>query len=540
MMKKSPKRERFETLLFSLSDDGVELRNQMRGRIRLITWAALSATVFFLALFGVIGKSNFMMFAAIIAAMSALKYLPLMSVSYNLARKMAAQYLDDVYELNDEDLAADFLEEVTFGYGSEKITIKEGKISEKDERSPLILIGGPGIIQVNLDSAALLEKVNGEPEVIYPRSKPWNLGRFERIREIGKYDEVGKREYAIINLRDQFASNIVVKSRTKDGIPIEAHDVKAIFSVARKDKEERATIQGEAYNFDEDAVKSLVYNQTTITPEPSSAAGVAFPWNVTAIPLIMSELERIITSHTLSEILASISQKEINAVSDNEQSIAQMRVELTGGQPDLDKKKKSAAPSFKSRSMITAQFFEKAFTEKAAAMGVYVEWIDVGTWKLLNEQILEKHKDALTLSRENAKRRGAVERLKKQHESKEFLRLVEGVVVANYAARGGLSKETISFKELNDLLKGNPELANNPHFMRQYDQFRDPSKKGAVSISHEILKAFRKELLAGKTLIQNDNKISEEDKQRDLDNIEKALRNINALVPAAHWVKKTA
>ena len=165
-------------------------------------------------------------------------------VVYSLSRKMAARYLDDVYELHDEDLASDFLEEVTFGYGHEKITINEGRISEKDEKSPLILIGGPGSIQVNLDSVALLEKVDGEPKVIYPRNEPWKLGRFERIREIGKHDELGKREYAIINLRDQFVSGLSVKSRTKDGIPIEAQDIKVMFSILRRQQTEDDKVQG--------------------------------------------------------------------------------------------------------------------------------------------------------------------------------------------------------------------------------------------------------------------------------------------------------
>ncbi len=123
---------------------------------------------------------------AVVIGMSFIKYIPLLMVVYSLARVMAARYLDDVYELHDEDLASAFLEEVTFGYGREKITINEGRISEEDEQSPLILIGGPGMIQVNLDSIALLETVTGEPEVIYPRSDPWKMGRFERIREIGR------------------------------------------------------------------------------------------------------------------------------------------------------------------------------------------------------------------------------------------------------------------------------------------------------------------------------------------------------------------
>ncbi len=540
-MKKSLKREQFEAALFSLSDAGVKFRNEWRGKVRLGIWAALSLSVMGLAIVSVvIGKANYTIITiGILAAMSALKYLPMMSAVYSLAQEMAANYLDDVYELNDEELAADFLEEVTFGYGREKITIKEGAISERDERSPLILIGGPGVIQVNLDSVALLEKINGDPTVIYPRSQPWKLGRFERIREIGKYDEVGKREYAIVNLRDQFADNIVVKSRTKDGIPIEARDVKAIFSILRRQESERATVQGEAYLFDERAMQNLIYNQTSIAPEPSSAAGVPFPWNTTAIPLIMSELERIITSHTLSEILASVGQKEVNTVSANEQTIAQMRVELTGQQTKFNPKTATSAPNFKSRSMITAQFFEKDFIEKAAALGVSIEWIDVGIWNLPNALILDKHKEAWALSRENAKKRGAVERSKKQHENKEVLRLIDSVIVANHASRNG-PKETSSLKEFEELLKAKPELAANKNFMRQFNQFRDPSKKSAVGVAHEILKAFRKELLSGKTLIENDNKIPEEDKKRDLENIETALHNINALIPlpSAHWIKK--
>ena len=274
--------------------------------------------------------------------MSFVKYIPLIMVVYSLARKMAARYLDDVYELHDEELASNFLEEVTFGYGHEKITINEGRISEKDEKSPLILIGGPGSIQVNLDSVALLEKVNGEPKVIYPRNESWKLGRFERIREIGQNDEVGKREYAIINLRDQFVSGLSVKSRTKDGIPIEAQGIKVIFSILRRQQTKADKVDGDAYLFDERAVQALVYNQTIITPEPSTPSGITFPWDTTVIPLVISELEELIMSHNLGEILASISQEELDTAFSNDQTIAQMRVEMTGQQVKVGARREAA------------------------------------------------------------------------------------------------------------------------------------------------------------------------------------------------------
>src|SRR5258706_15726036 len=118
----------------------------------MAVWLVLSGFTMILTLFGVQERLH----VAILIIMSLLKYIPLLMVVYSLSRMMAARYLDDVYELNDENLASGFLEEVTFGYGRESITINEGKISEEDERSPVILIGGHRSGQGNLDSDALL------------------------------------------------------------------------------------------------------------------------------------------------------------------------------------------------------------------------------------------------------------------------------------------------------------------------------------------------------------------------------------------------
>ena len=164
-MKRQMQRDEFSSLIFGLTNESVEFRNKWRGLIGMAAWLILSglSMIFMLLGTGAQGQTNI----AIIIGMSLVKYIPLLMVVYNLARFMAARYLDDVYELNDEDLASDFLEEVTFGYGRQQITINEGRISEQDEQSPLILIGGPGEIQVNLDSITVLEKVTGDPEVIY-------------------------------------------------------------------------------------------------------------------------------------------------------------------------------------------------------------------------------------------------------------------------------------------------------------------------------------------------------------------------------------
>ncbi len=518
--------EHFKTRLFSLSDEGVELRNTWRGRLGFAAWFILS--FFCMVVMLLASNPKNWSSVAIIAGMSFVKYIPLLMVVYSLARIMSARYLDDIYELHDEELASDFLEEVTFGYGHERITIKDGRISEKDEESPLILIGGPGSIQVNLDNIALLEKVNGEPEVIYPRNDPWKLGRFERIREIGKHDEAGKREYAIINLRDQFVSGLSVKSRTKDGIPIEVQGIKVMFSILRRQQvgfEEK--VQDDAHSFDERAVQALVYNQTIITPVPSAPSGITFPWDTTIIPLVISEFEELIVSHTLSEILASISQKEVDNAFNNDQTIAQLRLEMTGQQTAAGMRKDPSVPKFESRSKITAQFFEKNFKEKAAKIGVSVEWIDIGTWQLPSTLILDKHKEAWNLSRENAKKRSELERSRKKNEMEEILKLVDNVVVRNFDKKAEFRK--LSNEELSKLMDTNPEAAlEYKHQLQKYQQ--GSQKKNPRVVAQEMLNAFRVELRAGRLLIENENKPLAE-KQGDLARIDKALNDISHLTP---------
>jgi hypothetical protein len=534
-MRKSFQNIEIPSLLFGLNDRSVNFRNTWRFFLGAIVWVALSSFAISLTILTLSART--LPNVTVIAGLSFIKYGALLLVVYTLAKKMAAHYLDDIYELHNEKLSSDFLEEVIFGDGSEKIIINEGKITEKDERSPLILIGGPGSIQVNLDSVALVEKVNGEPKVIYPQSESWKLGRFERIREIGKHDEVGKREYAIINLRDQFVTGLSVKSRTKDGIPIEAQGIKIIFSLLRRQEKEAQKAQGDVYLFDEQAVQSLVYNQTIITPESSIKSGITFPWDSTVIPLVISEFEGLITSRTLSEILATVSQLEVDHASSDDQTIAQLRVEITGQKTLVGEKKESPAPRFESRSKITAQFFEKAFKEKAAKLGVSIEWIDIGTWQLPHNLVLDRHKEAWELSQKNARRRSDVERSGKRYETQEVVRLVNSVIIESYLYNEKLREKEEKEKETEELEKSlldrQPQRKN---FVHHEASKRDDLEDNTV-IALDMLNAFRRELLAGREKIESDTR-SDEEKQEELAKINKALYDINFLT--SHWLKNTS
>lgn len=528
-------RDQFIPRLFGLTEESVEYRNTIRTYVRLAAWVVLSGLT--LVLFIFLATDNIQRVAVI--GLSIFKYLPLFAVAYALARKKAANYLADIFELEDEAIADNFIEEVTFGDGSEQITINEGKISEKDERSPIILIGGPGYVQVNLDSVALLERVDGTPEIIHPRGKPWKLGRFERIREIGKYDEVGKREYAIINLRDQFVRGLSVRSRTKDGIPLEAQDIKVLFSILRKPKNEAP--ENDPYHFQEKAVYSLVYDQIIMSPPPAKTSGVSFPWDTTVIPLITSELEKLITSRNLSEILASISTKEIDNLNANEVTNKQMRLEMTGEQTVASSSGSYRTPNFESRSKITAQFFSNEFVEKAGKLGVAIHWIDIGTWQLPSEMIQEELKAASQMLRENARKRGDIERSGKRHEMKELMELVNNVIVGNFnkgsSASSSRKLSEKEYLELAKILEDNPDIAHSPMLQQRFSFNAAANvalKRDAHVLALEILKAFRREFIVARELIEKETRSSVE-KQAEIARIDKALRDIDFHV--YHYVK---
>ena len=160
-----------------------------------------------------------------------------------------------------------------------------------------------------------------------------------------------------------------------------------------------------------------------------------------------------------------------------------------------------------------------------------VEWIDIGTWQLPSALILDKHKEAWNLSRENAKKRGIVERSKKRHEMAEIIGLINNVIIKNYEKT--TTPQKLTEKELETLIETDPEAV--AAYRRQLLQPTRLQKKDATTIAHEMLNAFRKELRAAKSLIESENKPLDE-KLADLGTIEKALYNIAYLT--IHWVKR--
>jgi len=117
-----------------------------------------------------------------VVALSFLKYLPILFVPYLTAKRVAADYLTDIFELANPTVADTFISSLAFGTTFEHVTVDNGHVLQEGEDSYILLIGGPGAVQVNLDNVAIAEKTNGEPAILSSRAAPWILEGFERLR----------------------------------------------------------------------------------------------------------------------------------------------------------------------------------------------------------------------------------------------------------------------------------------------------------------------------------------------------------------------
>lgn len=436
-----------------------------------------------------------------VVAMSFLKFLPLLVVPYLVARQRAVIYTANIFELPDPAIADVFMSALAFGTSFERITVDDGHILQEEHASYILQIGGPGAVQVNLDNVAVAEKPNGQPTILYSRAAPWMLEGFERLREIGP--DGGLSRFAIIDLQDQFMRDISVSARTKDGIPIEAQDIKIIFSVKRKPLLDESMTN--IHSITEDAVYSIVYKQIVLIDQANEMPPLAgFPWNSTILPLVLDEIEQLIMESPLNEILANIGQKELDQTHEAQKQITNLKSEITGQHhvpPDV-----AQAPQFKSRSQITARFYEPEFQRKADALGVQLLWIDIGTWKLPSLIILEKHKEAWNLATENAAKKASIRRKRESAGNRELMRLINDVIFSHFEQTpkwrevSGIKIEGVDMKKL---LERTPD-----------------------EVAKDILRAFRKELLAAQSMLASKKQTYEENRET-VAAIQAAIREIS-------------
>ncbi len=331
-----------------------------------------------------------------------LQYLPVFLAPFFIALQTAAMYLADVFELEDVGVARSFISGVALSGSDATICIKHGDVTDESRESPAFLIGGPGKVVVELDSVALFERADGTPHIIGPTGKEpggkATLEGFERFRHA-----LDIRNHHV-DLRDQDDRSKAVKSRSRDGIPIKATDVRLMFSVYRGTN--RETSAENPYPFSKEAVEQIVYKAASrVTPEQPNPSTFEFSWINNMVGLIRGRLGGFMSQHNLTEYMASIGMPEVEKVKQREEIISRQMQQLTQFGDEAAERKEIKAPDFQARYKVKNLFaqFADEFTGKARNNGVELHWIGVGTWESPVNIVPEKHLEAWMLTQENLK-----------------------------------------------------------------------------------------------------------------------------------------
>lgn len=361
----------------------------------------------------------------VLFAADVFKHILIGAFVFWLAYRQAAKYLQDIFELKDARVAERFIRQAAFASRYDLIEIRDGDVAEKDRQSPVALIGGPGLVRIYLENAALFEKVDGRARMIGPTTprsgsdltqpgapqasggrRPWrrliaiftknNLGQ---VAEDVEQLEIFERLRRVVDLRDQL-ENTKVQGRTRDGIPVLAEDLRFIFSVRRDD---RSTSLKTPYPFNREAVKKMIYSLPHQAVIPSLAR------------MIRRELSAFISRHPLGEFLAAIGWPEVplqgQADPDSEEAAP-----AASGSFD-------APPPFKPRLGISDLFYDyNNFIARARERGVDLRWIGIGTWVLPDGIIPERHVQAWRITQDNLVRgsRSAINALVKEGQQRSL------------------------------------------------------------------------------------------------------------------------
>lgn len=490
-----------------------------------------------------------------------LQYIPIFLASFFIALESAAIYLADIFELEEVgvgvgvSVARSFIQEVALTGSDETIRITQGEISDEHRHSSNFLIGGPGKVIVDLDSVALFEKPDGTPHIIGPTGKQprgrATLDGFERFRQA-----IDIRDH-YVDLRDQDPKSQAVKSRSLDGIPITATDVRLMFSVYRGENPKKA--DQFPYPFSREAIEQIVYKASSkVTPDQPNPSSYEFSWINNMIGLIRGRLGGFMSQQKLSDYLASIGMPEFEKTKQSAQLIAEQVRRLTQQVDETVKDKEiKPPPAFTARHKISNLFsrFAEEFTKSARDNGVELHWIGVGTWKTPVDLVPEKHLEAWKLTQENVKNDS--DEVLKKAENEAMLQkmeaLIRNVPLETYHAINDSGRQsskphkkdhkkkeqekTTSDAAAGDSIseEGVDDMLSQLGFLRAFQNRRgfsseasDLDHKGAMK---QLLLEYRKQLIEAVQFMKDKNETVPP-------KIEEAVKHVDEQLGLQHWVGK--
>ena len=385
-----------------------------------------------------------------------LQSLPIFLAPFFIALHAAANYLADVFELDDPRVARQFVWAVALTGSKESIRISNGVVLEEDKHSPVYLIGGPGRVLVNMNSAALFERPDGTPRVIPmtdgPAARIGRLDGFERFRQA-----VDLRPH-LIELRDEDGRSSEIRGRSLDGIPISATDVCFQFTVFR---DGHYPNPGNPYPFLRDAIEGLVYGATsTVRPDLPTPSKFEPNWPGNMVGLVRSRLGSFMNEHRLVEYLASIGLPEVDRYNERAN-------QLTGAVEELTSSNDTAIPAAETinkppsvpREEIKFELFNlfaTDFVNTQRDRGVELYWVGIGTWRAPVEIFPEtgivptQHIEAWRLSIENLLKQRKITAgiFRAEAIVQEFSTLIQEIPAAKPLSASTPAESTAAMKEL--------------------------------------------------------------------------------------------
>jgi hypothetical protein len=469
----------FSNWLFMITQRGASRRKWLLTILGAFLWAFLGWKKHPLVL-GMEPLRNFIEYPFIsLFAADVFRHVLIAGLVFWFAYRVAAIYLDDIFELNNVNIAERFIRQAAFASQYNVIEIRDGEVAQKDKLSPIFLIGGPGMVRVHMENAALFEKIDGEAHVISPtvrimsaksrndkQSATTNTDKGNNAKPSRDGVEIlegFERLRSVIDLRDQF-EDLTVRARTRDGIIVEVSDVRYVFSVYRDHQQPTLS---RPYPFQKEAIENLVFEQSKQH------------WSNTMKGLIKRKLSEFISERTLSEFLAAINIPELEQQIEEEARLRQSADDLAGV-VSSGQQSEYETPAFTPRSELTDIFYDftSNFTKIAEKIGVEMRWIGVGTWVTPDEIIPEQHVKAWRITRDNIAREGkqALEGLENQSRNGALVGLIqETITTSNQQIDSMEGDEAKAIKQIVEAYRTRLRIALDIY--EQSDRLRSPEAR---------------------------------------------------------------
>jgi hypothetical protein len=232
-------------------------------------------------------------------------------------------------------------------------------LEAENSDNPVILIGGPGFIDVHLGFAAVFESENGYPRVL-SASQHGNQKVPELFFQGNRHIEGFTRLRDVVDLRDRHSKLDEIMAVTRDGIEVYARDVQVVFRVYSGDQ--KRTLEN-PYPFDERGIRRLVYGQ------PVSRKGTS-RWESILPAIVKRDIRDFVAQRKVEDFLAMQPFRLL----DEETQLQQNEHEQNG-----------EAESTTTRRDLTERFHTEERKARLQEQGLESTWVGVGAWEVRDE-----------------------------------------------------------------------------------------------------------------------------------------------------------